>query len=103
MINLVLISFLLLFVVLGICDLIYIIRLLFYFPKTLTPSYSFIVLKKGFAFGQLNFIWQKIKWYGDEFAVGIIAITDQLDENELLKCKRFVADKNILLLSINEN
>ena len=26
-----------------------------------------------------------------------------LDENELLKCKRFVADKNILLLSINEN
>ena len=101
MVNLVLISLLLIFSVLGICDLIYTIRLLFYNPKIRTESYPFLVLRKGYAIKQLNFIWQKIKWYGDEFSIGIIAVTDQLDYNELVECKCFADNKNILLLNVN--
>ncbi len=103
MVNLVLISLLLIFSVLGICDLIYVIRMFFYYPNMRIQSYSFLILKKGYAIKQLNFIWQKIKWHGDEFSIGIIAVTDKLEDDELQECKRFSDDKNILLLNVSED
>lgn len=85
------------FCIAGICEFFYLIRLLFYFPKTRTKCYSFIVLKENFALKQLNFIWQKIKWQGEDFADGIIALTDNIKADELLNCKKFVTNKNIIL------
>lgn len=85
------------FCIAGICEFFYLIRLLFYFPKTRTKCYSFVVLKEQFAVKQLNFIWQKIKWQGEDFADGIIALTDNIKLEELTTCQNFVANKNIIL------
>lgn len=88
---------LLLFSVCGICEVVYIFSLLFSHPKIRTENYSFFVLRSGYAIKQLNYIWQKIKWDGDKFAVGIIAICDDIDDDELLECKNFSKNKNIIL------
>ncbi len=85
------------FAVAGICEFIYILRMIFYFPNIRVQNFSLIVLKKGYAVKQLNYIWQKIRWHGDEFAFGIIAVTDALETKELCDCNRFVKDKNIIL------
>lgn len=95
----VLLALFMIFSIIGICEFIYILRLMVCFPSIRMQNYSFIILKKGFAIKQLVFLWQKIKWQGDEFALGIIAITDELDVNELFECERFINDKNILLCS----
>ncbi|MBR5473345.1 MAG: hypothetical protein IKU82_05090, partial [Clostridia bacterium] len=94
--------FLLVFAVLGITEFIYILSMMFYYPKTRTTSYAFIVLKNQYALKQLEFLWQKIKWQGDAFSVGIIAITDNIQQNELNKCFEFIVDKNIMLCTSSE-
>ncbi len=93
-----LLSFLI-FSIVGMCDFIYVLRMLFLYPNTYTKNYSLIFLKKGIALRQLNFIWQKIRWNGNAFAVGIIAIIDDLESEEILLCEKFKKDKNIILCS----
>lgn len=85
------------FAIIGICEFIYILRMFFYSPRIRVQSYSLIVLKKGFAVKQLNFIWQKIRWYGDDFAIGVIALTDNIEYDEILDCDNFIKGKNINL------
>lgn len=92
-----LLVFLTIFSVAGICEFVYIVKMLFYSPNIRVQNYSLIVLKKGYALRQLNYIWQKIKWHGDEFAVGIIAVTDGVESEELFDCDNFVKGKNIIL------
>lgn len=95
-------SFLLVFFIIcfvfGICELIYIIRMFFAHPDIRTFNYSIIVLKKGYAVSQLNFIYQKIRWYGDDFSCGIIGITDLLDASELELGKKYIKNKNKIIL-----
>lgn len=86
-----------LFAIAGVCEFIYILKMLFYFPKTRVKHYSLVVLKSGYAIKQLNYIWQKIKWYGDSFALGIIAVVDDIDKKEFSECEDFIRQKNIVL------
>lgn len=97
MIKSLLLILLIVFAVGGICEFVYILKMLFYFPNIRMNNYVLLVLQSGYALKQLNYIWQKIKWYGDEFAVGIVAVTDDIDVKELLTCKNFAKDKNIVL------
>ena len=97
MVKLLLLLFLIIFAVAGVCDFIYILRMLFFCPFVRVQNYLFIVLKKGNALKQLNYMWQKIKWYGDEMAIGIIAIIDDIENDELIDCNKFVDKKNIVL------
>ncbi|MBQ8741687.1 MAG: hypothetical protein IJY79_09100 [Clostridia bacterium] len=92
-----LLIFLIIFAVAGICEFIYILRMLFYFPSTFVQNYSLVILKKGYAVKQLNYIWQKIRWHGEEFSLGIIAITDCIETKEFLDCNNFIKGKNITL------
>lgn len=92
-----LLVFLIVFAVAGICEFVYILKMLFYFPNIRVQNYSLIVLKKGYALRQLNYIWQKIRWHGDGFALGIIAITDDVETKELFDCNNFIKGKNIIL------
>lgn len=71
--------------------------MLFYYPGIRIKNYSVIVLKNKYAIKQLNFLYKKFSWYGNEFANGIIAITDFLDTNEIDKCNEFILNKNIIL------
>lgn len=96
-----LLIFLLIFAISGVCEFIYLLKMLFYFPNVRTNNYAFIVLKKGCAVKQLNYIWQKIKWQGNAFAVGIIAVTDNLENAEITKCDMFSEGKNIILCSMS--
>lgn len=101
MVKSLLLLFLIVFAVAGVCEFIYILRLFFYFPNTRVQNYSLIVLKKGYAVKQLNYIWQKIRWHGEEFAMGIIAITDGIETKEFLDCRKFINGKNIMLCTVS--
>ena len=94
-------SFLMFFIfvlaIIGICELVYILRMLLFCPNIRVQSNSMIILKKGYAIKQLNYIWQKIKWYGDDFAVSVIALTDDIDYDERLDCINFINGKKIIL------
>ena len=94
-----LLGLLAIFTIAGICEFVYLIRLIFYFPHVKTNSYSLVVLKRDYAVRQLNFLWQKLKWQGEDFASGIIAITDNLDNNEIMNCNKFIVNKKIILSS----
>lgn len=83
--------------VLGLCEFIYIFRMLFYFPNTRLNDYLIVVLTGGYALKELNYFWQKIKWHGDSLALGIIAITDNISNNELVACENFIKNKKIIL------
>lgn len=98
-VNVLLIIFLL-FAVVGICEFVYILKMMLYFPKIRVRHYSLVILKSGYALRQLNYMWQKIKWHGDSFALGIIAVTDDIDEVEYFDCKKFAEQKNIILSNL---
>ncbi len=97
MVKFLLLIFLLLFAVSGICELIYFLKMLFYYPSLRIHNYSLVVLKSGNAVRQLNYIWQKLKWYGEDFSRGIIAVVDNLDISEISSCNEFADEKNIVL------
>ncbi len=88
------------FAVWGLSEAIYFIRLLLCHPGKRCNNYVIVVLKKQCALKQLNYIWQKIKWQGDGYAKGVIALTDLLDNKEILSCIEFIADKNIKLCEL---
>lgn len=94
-------AFLIILAVSGVCEFIYVLRMIFYFPNIRVQNYSLVVLKKSYAVKQLNYIWQKIKWHGEEFSSGIIAITDGIETKEFLDCKNFADGKNIMLCTVS--
>lgn len=87
------------FIVLGLCEVIYIFKMFFYYPNTRLNNFLLVVLTKGYALKELEFFWQKIRWYGDSLALEIIAITDSIDKNELNDCMIFAKNKKITLCS----
>ncbi|MDO4607700.1 MAG: hypothetical protein Q4B40_00725 [Clostridia bacterium] len=97
MVKTLLLIFLVLFAVSGICELIYFLKMMFYYPNLRVHNYSLIILKSGNAVRQLNFVWQKLRWYGEDFSKGIIAVVDNLDTAEILNCTGFANDKKIVL------
>lgn len=90
-----------LFAVSGICDFIYMIKMFFHCPKKRFKNYSLVLLENGYAVRQLDFLWQKISWHGDAFSCGIIADCNNLDENEMSDCVKYIRDKNIKLCKEN--
>lgn len=86
-----------LLIVIGLCDFFYLIRSLFFYPGCMCNNYIVVMLKNKYALRQLNYIWQKIRWHGNAYANGIIAITDFLDFNEIFDCLKYIKGKNIVL------
>ena len=99
MVKSILLTFLLFFAIFGICELIYFIKMLIVYPGFRVNNYVLIKLKKTYSIKQLNYIWQKMKWYGDAYALGIIALTDLLDDDEIYECSQFIINKNIKLIN----
>ena len=90
------------FAVSGICEFIYSLKMLLHFPGKRFKSYTFVTLENGYAVRQLEFLWQKIRWQGDSFSNGIIAACDTLETSEILSCKEYIKNKNIVLCAQNE-
>ncbi len=93
--------FFVVFAVLGLCEVIYFFKMLFYYPGMRCNNCIIIVLKDKYALRQLNFLWQKLKWLGNGYASVIIAITDYLELEEISSCADFTYDKNIVLCDLN--
>ena len=82
-----------LFVLSGICDLIYRIRAFFLYPSVRFKTAVVVVLNPESYIQQIKFLQAKFRWFGHAFANDIIFITDELDGDQLHNCKRFY-DKN---------
>ena len=92
----------LIFSVAGLCELIYYIKMIFYFPGKRVRSYTLIFLEPDRALRQLEFMWQKICWHGEGYSGGIIAICDALETKEILNCLEYIKNKNIAVLTASE-
>ena len=102
MVKTILLLLLLIFAVAGICEFVFLIKMLFYFPGKRFKTYTFLQLEQGYAIRQLEYFWQKILWNGEGYSSGILAITDNLQEKELLNCAGYIKNKNIILCKKNE-
>ena len=87
--------------VIGLCEIIYLIRKFATYPGVKTVSYAVIYLESGHALKQLKFLCQKIRWQGVEFANSIIAVTDYLDNKEIDLCTNFALENNVILCDTN--
>ncbi len=102
MVKTILLLLLLVFAVAGLCEFVFLIKILFYFPGKRFKTYTFMELYGGYAMRQLVYFWQKILWNGEGYSNGIIAITDNIQEKELLNCQRYIRNKNIILCKKQE-
>lgn len=100
MIEIVLISIVAIFSVLGICELIHAVRLFFIVPKRRYYNYSLIYLKKGKALKQLKFAIEQRKWFGDTYAEFIIAVYDNLNDEELNYCSSLAKYYDVVICPI---
>ncbi len=99
MVKTVLLILLLIFAVSGLCEFIYIVKMMFYFPGKRVKTYTFVQLESGYALRQLEYLWQKIRWNGDSYSNGIIAINENLETKEIISCAEYIKGKNIILCS----
>lgn len=99
MVKTLLLILLLIFAVSGLCEFIYFVKMLFYFPGKRVKTYTFVRLESGYALRQLEFLWQKIRWNGDSFSNGIIAMSENLETKEVMCCTEYIKGKNIILCS----
>ncbi|MBO7519737.1 MAG: hypothetical protein J6T73_03065 [Clostridia bacterium] len=85
------------FASLGICDFLHTLKTALLFPGIRTKNYCVVFLKAEYAVCQLRFFSAKLRWYGDEFADGIIAVTDELNKSEIALCEKYCYGANIRL------
>ena len=102
MIEAVLLTFAVVFASLGICDFLHTIKTVFLFPGIKTNSFCIVFLKPEYAVCQLRFFAAKLRWYGGEYADGVIAVTDKLSQSELASCERCCYGANIRLCRFSD-
>lgn len=86
MILAILCSFSIILCVLGICEIIFSLKIIALSPKQRAQRYLLIILTKSDCFSQLACAVEKMNWYGNVYD-RVIAVTDELSENELTLCK----------------
>ena len=86
----------------GLCELIFAVRLMIFAPKNRFNTYLLLNLSSGDALLQLNYLYEKYKWYGMGYATAIIGVTDDLTSEEIIQCNQFTKGKNIFLCSSSE-
>ena len=97
MIEALLLTLAVVFASLGLCDFLHTLKTMFLFPGIKAESYCIVFLKPEHAACQLRFLAFKLRWYGSEFADGIIAVTDELSERERALCEKYCYGANIRL------
>ena len=74
--------------VLGLTEVVFLIKLCFLAPENKTNNYLTVVLTKEDYYFQILCAVHKLKWYGSGMFDGIIALTDGLSTEELRLCER---------------
>ncbi|MBP3706341.1 MAG: hypothetical protein J6J13_03715 [Clostridia bacterium] len=85
----------------GICDIVHTIRMWIFAPKRPYNNICVIFLRENQANSQLRFIREQYRWYGNDFAEHIIAVTDDLSEEENNQCKNQF-DNSEIIFSTNK-
>lgn len=102
MVKSILFMLLVVFAVLGLCEFICGLRIAFFYPGRYFKSYTVISLSSGHAAQELRYLWEKIRCHGDDFSQGILALSDTIDNKEIMLCRDFAADKKIIISSSSE-
>ena len=95
--------------VFGLGELLHTIRLAFICRKKEVKLLSVVFLRSGSAVAQLYFAAEQRNWLGGDFAEYVVAVIDDIDDDELAECrevasqKGFVLCKKSELLRISEN
>lgn len=97
MIKAVLAAFFILFAVSGICEMLHDIRLAFISLGRNKGTYSLVWLKPGRAVKQLRFVSEQMRWHGERYAGYIIALTCEIDADELSDCAKAAENEPIIL------
>ena len=102
MIKAILLTIIVIFAALGICEFFYTITSAFLHSGVKTSNYCIILLKCGHSADQLRYFAHKFRWYGDEYCKRIIAVKDNIDEKEIADCERYCYGTNIYLCDFSE-
>lgn len=99
------VEFLLLFVtlllaILGLSELIHMLKIKITYPTKKNKNYILIILTKENATEQIKYIADKLQWSGKNYADGVFAIYN--DEVDLNSCYDLVSRYNIMLCSPEE-
>lgn len=96
MIKGVLIFILLLLSVSGLCDLIHTIRCWIISSKRPRNNICTVYLNSSNTFSQLRFVLEQYRWYGGDFSEYIVAITDELSDDEVSEYEQ-IFDKSKII------
>ena len=102
MIKGILLTLLVVFAALGICEFIHTLKSAFLFPGIKSAKYSVILLKHGFSSQQLRYFAYKLRWYGSELCDKIIAVTDNLSDTEIADCEKFCYGSDVYICKFSE-
>lgn len=88
--------------VFGLSELLHTVRLAFIFKKKEVKLLSVVFLKPESAVAQLCFAAEQRKWHGGDFAEYVVAVTDDITDEELIECKEIARKDGILLCQKSE-
>lgn len=91
-----------LLVILGLSEVIRMLRLYIYLPKKKALSYLVISLSPNDAESQLRFVGEQYLWQGKRLADNVIAVNDMLEGDLKENCRKIAQKYNIIFCSGNE-
>jgi len=83
--------------VFGLSELLHTIRLAFIFKEKKSKLLSIVFLKPGSAMSQLCFAAEQHNWLGGDFADYVLAVTDNISDDELSECKELAQKRGLVL------
>lgn len=89
MVKCILAALIMVFAILGICEVIYFIRSIFLIPSVKFKTSAIVVLKPECFVEQIRFLQAKYRWYGHSFANDIFFIIDDLNEDQRKVCLEY--------------
>ena len=77
----------LIFAVFGFSEFLHIVKMAILFPRKKNASRIVVQLQNDIAEKQMLYVCEQYKWYGKSYADSIILNTQNLDEENLQKCR----------------
>ncbi len=82
--------------VIGMCEIVHIICVFVLRPEKKAHQWLCVFPDKGLAERQIALSLHEAKWYGNDYAAGLIIFSRSLEEGELQHCReRFIGEKII--------
>ncbi|MBR4073569.1 MAG: hypothetical protein IKK24_06470 [Clostridia bacterium] len=84
------------FAIIGLCEFIHTVKLMFLASRKKCKTVSVVWLKSNSAVEQISFVSEQLCWLGGDFAEYVIAVTDEIDKDELDNCRSFAEGRSII-------